>query len=180
MIQEENTRAACIDFSFQYNSGKEFKKVEKRIYNHLIDISKECFKKGVKSGAIIVYGYFDLYKDHVVPGMRQIGVNPIQKYINITIPPFEKDFLLMIKENQDGSIIINRDGQILGSKIYLTVDNPILDLPDGCSTRHITAASFSTRKDVTAVFTLSEETLLVRVWKNGKISDQYNPELEEE
>jgi len=180
MIKEDVVKSPHVDFSFQFNSAREFKKVEKKIYNNLIEISKDCFKNNLRLGCIIVYGYFDIYKDHIVTGMRQIGINPIQKYSNITIPSFDKDLHLLIKEGNDGSIIINRDGQILGAKIYLTVDNPVLEVPDGCSTRHITAASFSTRKDVMSVFTLSEETLQVRIWKNGQISEQYNPDIEEE
>jgi DNA integrity scanning protein DisA with diadenylate cyclase activity len=179
MNQEESTRTSCVDFSFQFSAAREFQKVEKKIYNNLIEVSKNCYKTGLKIGCLIVYGYFDLYRDHNVPGMRQIGLNPVQKYLNIAISSFEKDFVSMIKDNQDGSIIVNRDGQILGSKIYLTVDNPVLDVPEGCGTRHITAASFSMRKDVMSVFTLSEETFLVRTWKDGQISEQYNPELEE-
>lgn len=178
-MQDESYKASSVDFSFQFSSAREFQKVEKKIYNNLIEISKLSYKDKKSIGCIIVYGNFDVYRDHIIPGMRQIGINPIQKYLNISILSFEKDFVSMIKDNQDGSIIINRDGQILGSKIYLTVENPILDVPEGCGTRHITAASFSTRKDVMAVFTLSEETSLVRIWKDGQISEQYNPETEE-
>lgn len=178
MSTEDLQKISSVDFSFQFNSAREFQKVEKKIYNSLIEISNSSHKKQSSVGCLIVFGNFDFYRDHIVPGMRQIGINPIQKYFNISVQSFEKDFLSLIKENNDGSIIINRDGQILGSKIYLTVDNPVLDVPDGCGTRHISAASFSTRKDVISVFTLSEETNLVRIWKDGQISEQYNPELE--
>jgi DNA integrity scanning protein DisA with diadenylate cyclase activity len=178
-MQDDSHKISSVDFSFQFSSARESQKVEKKIYNNLMEISKSCYKTARGIGCIIVYGNFDVYRDHIIPGMRQIGINPIQKYVNIAIGSFEKDFISMVKDNQDGSIIINRDGQILGSKIYLTVDNPILDVPEGCGTRHITAASFSTRKDVMSVFTLSEETSLVRIWKDGQISEQYNPETEE-
>ena len=178
-MQDDYHKISSVDFSFQFSAARESQKVEKKIYNNLIEISKSCYKTTKGIGCIIVYGNFDVYRDHIIPGMRQIGINPIQKYLNIAIGSFEKDFISMVKDNQDGSIIINRDGQILGSKIYLTVDNPILDVPDGCGTKHITAASFSTRKDVMSVFTLSEETSLVRIWKDGQISEQYNPETEE-
>lgn len=178
-MQDDIYKVSSVDFSFQFSSAREFQKVEKKIYNNLIEISKAAYKVSNGIGCIIVYGNFDVYRDHIIPGMRQIGINPVQKYINLSINSFEKDFISMVKDNQDGSIIINRDGQILGNKIYLTVDNPILDVPEGCGTRHITAASFSTRKDVMSVFTLSEETSLVRIWKDGQISEQYNPETEE-
>jgi hypothetical protein len=42
------------------------------------------------------------------------------------------------------------------------------------------AASFSTRNDVLATFTLSEETLVVRTWKDGKYTEQFNPGQKEE
>ena len=52
------------------------------------------------------------------------------------------------------------------------------DIPDGSGTRHISAASFSTKEDVRAVFTLSEETSIVRVWKNGVFVEQFSPNEE--
>jgi DNA integrity scanning protein DisA with diadenylate cyclase activity len=125
-----------------------------------------------------VFGVFDTAKDYIVSGMRQIGINPIQKYINISSTSFKEDIAGLFRDEADGAIIINRNGQIIGSKVYLIVDNPALEVPDGCGTRHISAASFSTRDDVIAVVTLSEETSIVRTWKNGEFVDQYNPEDE--
>ena len=74
---------------------------------------------------------------------------------------------------------MNHNGQILGTGIYLTVDDPSLDIPDGTGTRHISAASFSVRDDVIATFTLSEETLAVRMWKDGAFTEQYRPNEDE-
>ena len=173
---KENTRKIShIDFSYQFNAARDFQKVEKKIFALLCDISKETFKKQKNTGLIIVLGTFDKSDDHTVYGMRQIGVNPIQKYIKICEESFERDVSSLMREGADGAIIVNRNGQIIGSKIYLVVDDSSLDVPDGCGTRHISAASFSTREDIIAVFTLSEESFVVRTWKNGTFVEQFDP-----
>jgi len=168
-------RVSCTDFSYQFNAARDFQKVEKKIYGLLCDVSRENLDKKRTLGLLVVLGIFDNNGSYTVNGMRQIGVNPIQKYINICEDPFLKDISIMMREGHDGAIVVNRNGQILGSRIYLVVDDSSLDVPDGCGTRHISAASFSTRDDITAVFTLSEETSVVRTWKNGSFVEQFNP-----
>lgn len=164
------------DFSFQFSAAREFKKVEKKIFNLLCSISKDSFKDKKRHGLLVVLGSFDVAKDYVVYGMRQIGVNPVQKYTNIAINSFEKDIKSLFSKDYDGAIIINRNGQVIGARIYLTVNDPSLEVPGGCGTRHITAASFSKRDDVISVSTLSEETNIVRVWKDGSFVEQYSPD----
>jgi DNA integrity scanning protein DisA with diadenylate cyclase activity len=170
-------KASSADFSFQFNAAREYLKVEKKIFGVLCTISKENRKQS-KLGILVVLGVFDSVNDHVISGMRQIGINPIQKYINICDESFKKDIATIFREGADGAIIINRNGQIIGTRVYLVVDDSSLDVPDGCGTRHISAASFSTRDDVIAAFTLSEESSIVRNWKNGAFVEQYNPDDE--
>jgi DNA integrity scanning protein DisA with diadenylate cyclase activity len=171
-------KVTSADFSFQFSAAREHQKVEKKVFNILCEISKEDKKKNTKLGILVVFGVFDTSKEYVVSGMRQIGINPIQKYIDISSPSFKDDVSGLFRDGSDGAIIINRNGQIIGSKVYLIVDNPSLEVPDGCGTRHISAASFSERDDVIAVFTLSEETSVVRTWKDGSFTDQFDPEDE--
>ena len=163
------------DFSFQYSLSKEFLKIEKKIFDILKSISTKCYTDKKSLGTIIVYGSFDINENHIVKGMRQIGINPIQKFISFAYNNFSEDITNLILDNNDGAIIVDKSGQILGVKVYLTVDNPSLDVPEGCGTRHITAASFSQRKDVFSVTTLSEENLAVRKWKDGSFIDQFFP-----
>jgi DNA integrity scanning protein DisA with diadenylate cyclase activity len=181
-VQAANTEAArrttSADFSFQFSAAREHQKVEKKIFSILCEVSQENKDRQKKLGILVVFGVFDTAKDYIVSGMRQIGINPIQKYIDISSTSSKKDIQSLFREEADGAIIVNRNGQLIGSKVYLIVDNPALEVPDGCGTRHISAASFSTRDDVIAVFTLSEETSVVRTWKNGEFVDQYNPEEE--
>ena len=185
MTKEENQAVADVvrkvtsaDFSFQFSAAREHQKVEKKVFNILCEISKEDRERDTKLGILVVFGVFDTSKEYVVSGMRQIGINPIQKYIDISSSSFKDDISDLFRDGSDGAIVINRNGQIIGSKVYLIVDNPSLEVPDGCGTRHISAASFSERDDVIAVFTLSEETSVVRTWKGGSFTDQFDPEDE--
>lgn len=163
-----------VDYSYQFNMARE--RAEKKIYNMLCSLSDELHKDKKRIGALIVLGTFDRYPDYAVPGMRQIGTNAIQKYLNVAFGQFEADIKKIFDSGDDGAIVINHNGQVLGTGIYLTVDNPILEIPDGAGTRHISAASFSTRNDVIATFTLSEESLAVRMWKDGAFTEQHRPD----
>ena len=145
-----------VDFSFQFNTAKEYAKVEKKIFSYVCEIADDCIESEKSRGVIAVVGWFDASKDYVVSGMRQIGKNPIQKYLSFSVSSHKKELVSMMSENSDGAFVINRNGQLLGSGIYLTVDNPSFDIPDGSGTRHITAASFSAREDVQCIITLSE------------------------
>jgi DNA integrity scanning protein DisA with diadenylate cyclase activity len=173
-MSETAVSMPSVDFSYQFNIARE--KVEKKIFALLCSVSKKLFEENKKVGALIVLGAFD--HKQVVPGMRQISSKKIEKYINVAFPSFESDVLALFESGDDGAIIINQFGQILGSGIYLIVDNPNLDIPEGAGTRHITAASISTRADVVSAYTLSEETLAVRMWKLGQFTEQFKPEEE--
>lgn len=175
ILEEKKSTPTNVDFSYQLNIGRE--KVEKKIFQTLIDISKKLCSEEKKVGALIVLGCFD--SKQIIDGMRQLGNKKIEKYLNVAFGQFEADIIKLFETGEDGAIIINQNGQILGTGIYLTVHNPALDIPEGTGTRHISAASFSTRDDVIATFTLSEETQVVRMWKDGYFTEQFNPKDEE-
>jgi DNA integrity scanning protein DisA with diadenylate cyclase activity len=162
-----------VDFSYQFNMARE--KVEKKIFSYLCDISSNLNKNGNRLGILVVLGTFGNSRGHVIDGMRRLGIDTIQKYMNVMFNQSKDDVMKMLKDGSDGAIIIDESGYILANKIYLIVDNPSLDIPDGAGTRHISAASFSCRKDVVSTFTLSEETLHVRMWKDGIFIDHFDP-----
>lgn len=178
IVTEEKTKSysPSVDFSYQFNIGRE--KVEKKIFSYLCDISKKLYITGKKTGVLIVLGSFD--SDTHVIGMRQLGNKKLEKYMNVAFGQFEAEVVKLFESGDDGAIVIYQSGQILGTEIYLMVDNPSLDIPEGAGTRHISAASFSTRDDVLSTFTLSEETLTVRMWKDGQFVEQYRPDEEQE
>lgn len=177
MSFDELSLEPTVDFSYQFNLSRE--KVEKKIFSYLCDISKKFYKDKKSIGALVVLGSFSS-PDHVVSGMRQLGSIKVDKYLNVAFGQFESDIIKIFESGNDGAVIVNENGQILGTGIYLTVHNPSLDIPEGTGTRHISGASFSTRSDVLATFTLSEETLAVRMWKNGSFVEQFHPDQPEE
>jgi len=164
-----------LDFSQQFKYAVEYLKVEDKILSILTKVSDQSLKKQSKIGALIVLGVFDPSSDSKVEGMRQMGINSVKKYFSFSEESFHSEITDLILKNSDGAIIANRNGQMLATKVYLEVEKPSLEVPEGCGTRHITAASFSTRSDVIAIFTLSEETSVVRTWKEGVVVEQYDP-----
>jgi DNA integrity scanning protein DisA with diadenylate cyclase activity len=168
----------CVDFSFQFNTAKEQAKVEEKIFKLLCSISDKNAISGNYIGTICVVGSFDNYKNNLVPGMRQIGKNRVDTYLNVINDECESDIAERISKGHDGAIIINKNGQILGIGIYLIVEHPTLEVPEGSGARHIAAASFSMREDVQIVYIISEESNVVRSWKNGILVEQYAPKLD--
>ena len=113
-------------------------------------------------------------------GMRSL--KPKQNPIKTMLVANSKDGAKYLREYSqspyDGAIVINKDGQILGAGMYLMVEDPSIEIPDGCGTRHMAAADFSLQSNVISVLTLSEETNTVRIWKNGKIvREELFPEI---
>jgi len=164
-----------VDFSSQVKYCEDYWKIEDRIFEKLKSVSSICVQKEIKMGAMVVFGDFSSNENYKVEGMRQMGINFIRKYLSFSVESFSGEISELMMKNSDGAFIVNKDGQILATKMYLEVKNPSLDVPEGCGTRHITAASFSTRKEVESIFTLSEETAIVRVWKDGVVIEQYDP-----
>ena len=170
-----DSEKAFVDFSQQAKYCEEYLKIEEKIFQKLISISNSCKKKESKIGVMMVLGHFCNLNDCKVEGIRQMGINFIKKYISFSLESFSDEISELILKNSDGAFVIDKNGQILGTKMYLEVEHPSLDVPEGCGTRHITAASFSTRKEVESIFTLSEETSIVRIWKDGVVVEQYDP-----
>ena len=176
---QENEKT-FVDFSQQAKYSEEYWKTEEKVFDKLKIVSDKCMDTSTKLGAMVVLGDFSYNSNYKVEGMRQVGINFIRKYLSFSVSEFSEEISDLLLKNSDGAFVVNKDGQILATKMYLEVRKPSLDVPDGCGTRHITAASFSTRKEVECIFTLSEETSIVRVWKDGIVIEQYDPsELKE-
>ena len=176
--EQETFKGPQIDFAFQLNLARD--KSEKKIFSYLCEISQKFHKAGKRIGVLVVLGIFGSATTPIVDGMRKLNTDKLDSYINVNYPQFKDDLVEIFESGEDGAIIINQDGQLLAEKVYLTVDDPSVEIPKGAGTRHISAASFSARKDVLAAFTLSEETFFVRVWKNGEYTEQFHPDKKDE
>ena len=171
----EQSEAPCVDFGLQLSLDKSSEHVESSIFEWLKLIAQEVVDEKLSPlGALIVLGDFEK-NNAKIEGMVQMKPkqNPIESYVVID-SDYSRDLIVEYSVAPfDGAIVVNRSGQIIGAGIYLVVDNPMLDMPDDCGTRHKSAASFSERNDVISVLTLSEETNTVRIWKDGKTKNVF-------
>jgi len=157
-----------IDFKDQMAFENNGQHVEEMIFKWLFNLRDKAVKEGLSSfGSLIVLGD---YTSGIGEEMYQLKPkqNPIKSLMMINSKDGAKFINEFSQAPYDGAIIVNKDGQILSAGVYLKIQE-IPDMPDGCGTRHMAAASFSLQRNVTSVLTLSEETSIVRVWKSGKV-----------
>lgn len=176
-MEENNSRhdSPHVDFGIQFELAKSSQRTEESILNALKKVAEEVYR-GIRSGVgiLIVLGDFEKYGPRV-NGMVQMKPkqNPIDTLLHIND---ESAFELLTQYSNsanDGAIIVDKSGQLLGAGVYLIVEHPSLEIPEDCGTRHKAAASFSLREDIIAVFTLSEETNIIRLWKDGSLKEVY-------
>ena len=161
--------APAIDFTVQLNFAN-YENVESIILNILKKIAKDINDgKSNGIGAIVVLGTWSS-SNPIVEDMLQLkpAVSPIDKFITIDLIEDVNVLQNFFTSSFDGAVVINTLGQVLGAGVYLIVEYPMIEIPKGCGTRHKAAASFSCKKDVISVLTLSEETNIIRIWKNGE------------
>ena len=169
--KNHNKKAPSVDLDLQLCLA-----TERRIFNVLKNIASKAVDHNSSAqnvGAIVVFG--DFPQDYQgVRGLVQMKPkqNPITSPIIINTDEAEEVIETFSRHPYDGAVVVNKAGQIIGAGIYLTVDHPTLDLPDGCGTRHKAAASFSLHNSVISVLTLSEETNKVRLWRDGKKEEE--------
>lgn len=179
---EEQNNEPYVDFSLQFNLAKNNEKIERCIFESLRDVAKSVAEgKSTKLGALIVLGDFEKFGPRT-KGMVQMKPkqNPVESLImleNENGPSIIREFS---GTGFDGAMIVDKTGQIIGAGVYLVIDQPMLETPEDCGTRHKAAASFSKRADVISVLTLSEETNTVRIWQDGKVKEVFRISEDEE
>ena len=167
-----------LDLSSQASIAQINKKLKNKIKLLLRDISADDVENNKHRGVLIVLGEFVRF-DYKVPGMRQIGSNPLigtATYITDKDIKEKLDSLL----SEDGAMLIDTTGQIMAAQVYLQVDHAEAQVEEECSTRHISAASFSMHEHIVACFTMSEETSKVREYIDGKQEFVFDPHIKEE
>ena len=165
--------AVVLDLSSQAHLADADEKLKQLIYGLLKEITREQTKVGQRTGGIVVLGAF-VKCNYLVRGVRQIRDNPIAGELIYVTEENIKEKLNELFKN-DGAVVIDQSGQILAARVYLQVDHASIKVDDECSTRHISAASFSSRDDIVACFTLSEQTGKVRIYVKGQQEDVFNP-----
>ena len=173
VVAEIISSKLSVDFTNQFNQAKLLENGNETIFSTMKSISDQGHSASKRAGLLLVFGIFDI-EDGIVSGVAQMGSNPIVNYTSIFDDDFES-FLIDKMSKEDGAILINRTGQIIGGRVYLEVMHPDIAQEDEHGTRHRAAASFSMRKDVISIFTLSEQTLKLRRWAGGKVVETYDP-----
>ena len=164
-----------VDFSMQFSLAKNNERVERCIFESLQELAREVALGKQKSlGSIVVLGDFEKFGPRI-DGMVQMKPkqNPVESlriFDSTHGAAYIKEFSI---SPFDGAMVVDKTGQIIGAGVYLVVEDPTLDTPEDCGTRHKAAASFSRRDDVISVLTLSEETNTVRIWQHGKVKEVY-------
>ena len=164
----KNDKKPNIDFS-QQSKLANYNLAEQKLIHQLRMMMKKS-----NTGAIVVFGDF-LKGDCVVDGIVQMKPkdNPIDELLTVDISD-SVDFMIRFSSTPyDGAIVVDKSGQFIGAGVYLVVENPTVEIPDGCGTRHKAAASFSLRDEVVSVLTISEETGIMRRWADG-VSQEIN------
>ena len=165
-----------IDIKEQAALGAEVppaRDVAREVFDMISETANALRDKGRKRGALIVIG--DFASIGSVKGAIPPKENPFE---GLFLSAGDKVFQRMLLQNsalEDGAVVVDKSGQVLGGRIYLLVDNPLVDVPEGCFARHRAAASASLRKDVEAVITLSEEQNIARVFREGRVVEEYDP-----
>ncbi len=163
--------ALVADFSSQAKLGS--KQLITHIFELLKSVSIANEQKHEHLGALIVLGEFAQH-DYQVPGIRLIHTNPLAgELIYVTDEMIEEKLVELFK--LDGAMVIDQTGQILGARTFLLPEQADIMLEDEVNTRHIAAASASTRDDIIAGFTVSEETGKVRLYVRGKQEEVFDP-----
>lgn len=169
-----------IDIKEQAALGAEVppaRDVAREVFEMISETANVLRERGRKRGALIVIG--DFAPIGSIKGAIPPRENPFEGlFLSAGDKAFQK-MLLQDPALEDGAVVVDKSGQVLGGRIYLLVDNPLVDVPEGCFARHRAAASASLRKDVEAVITLSEEKNVARVFRNGKVAEEYDPALAE-
>ncbi len=179
--EKKRKRKPSVDVSVQAALGAEVppeRDVTREVFNMLRESADALHARGEKRGALIVIGRFASIGE--IKGARQLplpggAANPFEgQYVSAGDKVFQR-MLLQDVALGDGAVVVDASGQVLGGRLYLLIDHPELAIPEGCATRHLAAASTSLRRDVVAVVTLSEETNVARIFRNGKVASSYNP-----
>lgn len=147
--------------------------ITREVFKMISESSDALHERGQKRGALLVIGRFASIGQ--IKGAVPPKTNPFEGlYVSAGDKAFQR-MLLRDEALEDGAVVVDTSGQVLGGRIYLVVDHPDIEIPEGCFARHKAAASTSLRRDVEAVITLSEGNNIARVFRDGGVVEVYDP-----
>jgi len=137
-----------------------------------VEIAREG-REGRKIGTLFVVGDTEA----VMKTSRPMILDPLQghpeedKQIN---DPNVRETLKELAQ-LDGAFVVSDEGVVISAARYLDATSDDLNLPLGLGSRHMAAASVSSRTSAVAVAV--SESSMVRVFDNGELISEIIPEL---
>jgi diadenylate cyclase len=144
----------------------------RRVVNLAVEIAREG-REGRKIGTLFVVGDSEAVLKH----SRPMILDPLYGHPHESKRVENSDMRETLKElaQLDGAFVVSDEGVVLSATRYIDAVSNHLVLPLGLGSRHVAAASVSSRTDAVAVAVSESST--VRLFDDGELVAEIVPEL---
>jgi diadenylate cyclase len=144
----------------------------RRVVNLAVEIAREG-REGRKIGTLFVVGD----SEAVLERSRPMILDPLYGHPHESKRIKDPDLRETLKElaQLDGAFVVSDEGVILSAARYIDAASDHLELPLGLGSRHVAAASVSSRTEAVAVAVSESST--VRMFDDGELVAEIVPEL---
>ena len=144
----------------------------RRVVNLAVEIAREG-REGRKIGTLFVVGDSEAVLEH----SRPMILDPLYGHPHESKRMKDPDLRETLKElaQLDGAFVVSDEGTILSAARYIDATSNHLELPLGLGSRHVAAASVSSRTEAVAVAVSESST--VRMFDDGELVAEIVPEL---
>jgi diadenylate cyclase len=144
----------------------------RRVVNLAVEIAREG-REGRKIGTLFVVGD----SEAVLGRSRPMILDPLYGHPHESKRIEDPNIRETLKElaQLDGAFVVSDEGVVLSAARYIDAPSNHLELPLGLGSRHVAAASVSSRTDAVAVAVSESST--VRMFDDGELVAEIVPEL---
>jgi diadenylate cyclase len=144
----------------------------RRVVNLAVEIAREG-REGRKIGTLFVVGDSEVVLKH----SRPMILDPLYGHSHESKRIDDPNLRETLKElaQLDGAFVVSNEGVVLSAARYIDAVSNHLELPLGLGSRHVAAASVSSRTDAVAVAVSESST--VRMFDDGELVSEIVPEL---
>jgi diadenylate cyclase len=154
----------------------ERRQVDTRVLEQTVALAVEIAREGRegrKIGTLFVVGD----SEEVLRRSRPMILDPLHGHPDELKRIDDPDVRETLKElaQLDGAFVVSEEGVVLSAARYIDAVSNHLELPLGLGSRHVAAASVSSRTDAVAV--VVSESSTVRMFDDGELVAEIVPEL---
>ena len=144
----------------------------RRVVNLAVEVAREG-REGRKIGTLLVVGDSEAVLKH----SRPMILDPLYGHPHESKRIDDPDVRETLKElaQLDGAFVVSDEGVVLSAARYIDAVSNHLEVPLGLGSRHVAAASVSSRTDAVAV--VVSESSTVRMFDDGELVAEIVPEL---